>query len=237
MPLGEPNGKRRGRIARFGGTNARVFCKGNVIAILLVRFGLGGLNHRCILAMRGDDERRACEDAFERDRVVHEHVAGRSAHEHLDATNERVIYALDGFEVVVGRTKVEGVVGHRVTLGDGELIVYRIDSDGLWPGVRHLHVARDAASDGRPRFSGDAALVRKPRLAEMHLIVNNARQQKVARKVHFLGGAWYGKPGADGGNTHAFNKQVAFGEAAIIDNTGVFDAKGRHGVHRFKDEG
>ena len=77
VTLGERRGHRRRGIAGIGVADVRVLAGGDVLAPL----GLGGrfrrLDHRSVLAMRGDEGGGVPEDAFERGFLVDEHVAGR----------------------------------------------------------------------------------------------------------------------------------------------------------------
>ena len=100
----------RGLDARFARTDQRMLFSGDVIAPAITRARLVGIDHRRIFAV-GDD-RRGCvaEDRIEGDRVVHQHVAGGGAHEHLDAGSCFRIQTLDVGKVVVGCAEIERVV-------------------------------------------------------------------------------------------------------------------------------
>ena len=54
-----------------------------------------------VFAVRCHKQRRCSKDRFQCIRIVHQHVAGRRAHEDLYAAGEFGVDRLDGFEVAV----------------------------------------------------------------------------------------------------------------------------------------
>src|SRR5690606_23666076 len=82
----------------------------HVVAVALPEAALGLEDHRRVLTVRGDRHASLGEDTLERRGVVDEQVAGRSAHEYLDAAHLRGRGAADLVEVGVRRAEIEAVV-------------------------------------------------------------------------------------------------------------------------------
>lgn len=195
--------------------------EGDVVPV----FGPGGRFVRDdrwrVLAVGGDDERRRREDALEGALVVDQHVAGAGPHEDLDAARQPPVDRLDRVQVVVGRAKVEPVVGHRPGGGSGVLILERAGRHRLRVAVRHLQVARDTAGDGGARFGCDRGLMLEPRLAEMHLVVDHAGQQVGAGRVDDLGATWRRHVHPE--DAPPGHRQVAHDHGALVDDLRVDD--------------
>ena len=211
--------QRRGLVAGIHRADARMLGEGDVVAEARRRRGFVGENGRRVFAVRGDEQRTVREDALQGAFVVHQHVARGRAHEHLDAAGLGDVHRLDRFQVVVGGAQIEGEVGHRAPRGAGVLVEQRGVVHRLRIAVRHLHHAGDAAGRRRAGFAGDVALVLEARFAEMHLVVDHARQQPRAGQRDLLR--------ADGAETaaDAFDAAIADGHVGneappLVDDRG-----------------
>ena len=193
--------------------------------------GFVGEDRRRVFAVRGDQERAVREDALQRAFVVHQHVARRGAHEHLDAARLGDVHALDGVEIVVRGAQVEGVVGHGTAGRAGVLVQQRVVVDGLRIAVGHLHHARDATGNRRSRFAGDVALVLEARFAEMHLIVDHAGQQPLARQVDLFCAP--AETAADALDAAIANGDVRHHALAFVDDGGVLEQPVGHRIPAF----
>jgi hypothetical protein len=127
--------------------------------------------------VRDDRRRRVAEDAVEDVRVVDQHVAGGCAHEHLDARRGARIQRLDRGEVVVARAHVEAEVAPGAAGGALVLVLQRRRIERGRVGVGHVHEGGQATGHGRGRFGRDVGLVLHARFAEVHLVIDHARQQ------------------------------------------------------------
>ena len=131
---------------------------------------------RLVLAVRGDRHGRLGEQGAERTLVVDEHVAGRRAHEELDAADPLRVEATDLLDIVVRRAEVERVVDHRGFGRPLELFFQQSVRYGGRLDVGHIHVGGHSSRRRRDRFAVQIALVGQTRLAEVHLVVDHAGQ-------------------------------------------------------------
>ena len=209
-------------------TDVRMHVRGQRIAVLFLEGLQVGIDHRRVFAVRDDRGRAFAEDRVQRFRVVDQHVAGRSTHEHLHARGLLRVQRTDRFQVVIAGAVVEAVVGpgaaaRELVLGfqDGRIQRRRV-------GVGHVHEAGQATGHGRGRFAGDVALVGQARFAEMHLVVDHAGQQPAPGGVHHLLAVARRQPVADLRNAAVLDAQVAVEGAAFVDHPGVGDEGGGH---------
>ena len=219
---GQLDREARRAVAGLDGSNARVLAERYLLAVSLPGPGLVRENRRRVLAVGGHQQGRVGEDALQRPLVVHQHVAGARAHEHLDAARAMPVDRLHRLEVVVGGAEVEPPVRHRAGGGAGVLVLERLGRHRLRPAVGHLQEAGDAARDGGPRLGRDGGLVLQPRLAEVHLIVDHARQQPGALGVD--DGGPVGAARTDPGDASPGDRQVSLDDGAFVDDAGVDDA-------------
>ena len=149
----EPRVVTRGQLDREAGrlvtglfrSDTGVLAERNVIAVSGAGGRFIGDDGRGMFAVRRNDQRRAGKDALEGAFVIDQHVASARSHEHLDTTREPLVDRFDRFEVVIGGAKVEAVVRHRPGGGSGVLVRECLGRDRLRLGVRHFHIAGDAA--------------------------------------------------------------------------------------------
>lgn len=182
--------------------------------------------------MGDQDGRRAGEQALQHGRVVHQHVAGRGAHEHLDAGHLARIDGGHGVEIVVRDAEMEGVIGQRIARRYRLLFCHGGHRQRRRPGVRHVHETGDAPRHSRRRLGRYAALVGQPRLAEMHLVVDHAGQQPLPGGVDFLVGTSHDAR-RDLVDAAMTNQQVALEDAAFVDQAGVANEQRGHGQNSF----
>lgn len=140
---------------------------------------------RLVLAMCRDKHRAARKEVFERRWVVHEHVPGRTAHKSLDPADGSRVGFQHLVEVVIGRAEEKRVVRERGACCDGEFFGQFFLRRGGRVGVRHFHETGRTARDGRPAFGKNIRFVRKTRLAEMHLVVDDSWDDGLSGEVEF----------------------------------------------------
>ena len=225
--LGQAHGQLgRGVAGRFG-ADQRVLLERHVLAPARPRGGFVDEDHGRVFAMGDHHQLRAREDRRQRGGIIHQHIAGGCAHEHLHCTGFVRLQPRDFFGVVVGGAKVEGVVavhapgrhgvffGQTLAGGDGGVV------------VRHVEHAGDAARHGRRRLGGQVALVRQAGLTEMHLIVDHAGDQRPAlRVVHRVAGR-AADLRRDPFDAFAHDQDIGVELFAFIDDAGVGDQHGR----------
>ena len=221
VAAGQFDREARRPVAGVDRADARVLAERYLLSVPLPRPRLVRENGRRVLAVGGHQQRRVGEDALQGPLVVHQHVAGARAHEHLDAARAVTVDRLHRVEVVVGGAEVEPPVRHRARGGAGVLVRQRLGRHRQGPAVGHLQEAGDAPRDGRPRLGGDGALVLEARLAEVHLVVDHPREQPAARGVD---DGSVGGPRVDAGDAASGYRQVALDDPAFVDDAGVDDA-------------
>ena len=188
-----------------------------------LKSGEVGVDRRRVLAVGDDRRRRLAEDRIERVGVVDQHVAGRGAHEHLDARRGQRIQRADRLEVVVAGAQVEPVVAPGAPRGAVVLVLQRGGIERRRRRVGHVHEAGQPAGDRRRGFGGDVGLVFQAGFAEMHLVVDHARQQPAAGGVDHVFAVARRQAAADLGDATAADAQVAIELAAFVDQAGVDD--------------
>jgi len=116
-------------------------------------------------------------------------VAGRRAHEHLDTRRTRQPFQLaDAPGILARAADPEGKIAMHAAGGAPHLVGKRRFAGGEWIGVGHLEDSRDAAEHGRARTCLQIFLVLQARLAEMHLGVDDTRQDVQPPAVDRLAG-------------------------------------------------
>ena len=224
---GKIDRQRRGLVARLDGADVGMLGEGDVVTVPLPGPGFVGENRGGVFAVGGDHQRGSGEYALECGGVVHQHVAGAGAHEHLDAAGGGGVDRLDRLQVVVGRAQVEGVVGVGVAGGPAVLVVQRGLVDGQRVAVGHLHVAGDAARHGGCRLRGDGSLVGEAGFAKVGLVIDHAGQQPGAFGIEDFGSA--AGCGAHCRNASVLDQQIAFDYRTFVDDACVDDALSGHG--------
>jgi len=88
--------------------------------------------------------------------------------------------------IVVRHAHEEGVVGQRGVGRNPIFVFQKLLREGVGHRVGHLHERRRAARHGSAGLGGDGGFVRKARLPEMHLVVDQAGQQGPAERDKIL---------------------------------------------------
>ena len=136
------------------------------------------------------------------------------------------------FQVVVGGTEVEAVVGGG---GVGGYLVFGfegVDGGGLGIDVGHFHETGGATGDGGPGFTGDGSLVGQARFPEMDLIIDHPGDEVTACGIdhHGIGGA---DVRGDAGDPLTLDQDVGSIDAAFVDQGGILDKQFVHGGFQF----
>ena len=91
-----------------------------------------------------------------------------------------------------------------------ELFVERFHRGGLRHGVRHIEIGGHATIGCCPALALDVGLARQSRLSEMHMIVDDTRNDVAARSIHLaVGTRWCLIAFDDVGNQTVFDEQVS----------------------------
>ncbi len=137
-----------------------------------------------VLGMKGGAAARVPQDREHALVVLDQQVAGRRAHEHLDAGSTRQALELADVAGIVARAAdPEGEVAMHAVRAAPHLVGQRFRAGGQRVGVGHLEDGGDAAQHRRARAAFQVFLVLQPGLAEMHLAVDHAGQDVQAAAV------------------------------------------------------
>ena len=147
------------------------------------------MNRLLIFTMRRNQARRLTEEAHQHLVFVHQHVARAAAHEQLDAAHRFRVGLHDFSKVVIGGPKIERVVGQRLLSRQVKLLLQKVLRRGLRHRVGHIHERGHAPGNGGTAFGVDVSLVRHSRLTEMHMLIDDARNQILSGAVNHGGGA------------------------------------------------
>ena len=146
--------------------------------------GLALIQARLVLAV----ERRAAAGLLE-DRqhpliVGDQEAPGRGAHEHLDPrrAGQPLEFGNVG-DIVVRAADPEGEVAMHAALRPGELVGERVCARRQRIGVGHFEHRGHAAENGRARPGLQVLFMNEPRLAKMHLGIDDARKNMKAAAV------------------------------------------------------
>ena len=121
------------------------------------------------------------EDARQRLLIVDEQVAGGRAHEYFDAGSAWELLQLRQLLDILPRgTDEEGKVAMHAPAPAPDLIGEHLRAHRRGLGVRHLEHSGDAAKHGGPAAGFEVFLMLQPRLAEMHLGIDDARKDMQA---------------------------------------------------------
>jgi hypothetical protein len=210
-----PPGGDHGRLMVADPGMVRVF----VSARQPLRIGADG---RFVLAVRADRERRFSKDPLQRVLLVHQQITRTGTDEDLDSGSPP--RPLQFAEVVRRGADIEAVVHHAFLCRQRELLLQRGDRDRRGLCVGHLQKRRHA-----PFGAGEAPGVQvlfmfQPRLAEVHLVVDNARQEMEARRVDHLVGLRAVRR-IDAGDLLTFDQDVDKPLAVRQDAGRIFDER------------
>ena len=161
--------------------------------------------------------------AGERLLVVDEQVAGRGAHEHFDAGGARkLLQPRQLLDILPRGADEEGEVAMHAAAPAPDFIGERLGAHRRGLGVRHLEDGRDPAKHGGPAAGLEVFLVLEPRLAEMHLCVDDTRQDVQAGGVQGLARV-LGREVANRNDSAVLHTDIGKPFARMIDEGRAFD--------------
>ncbi len=222
-----------GTVASLGVANARVGGCRNTFTEALSPARQVGFDPRRVFAMAQQQGRNAGEQALQGRQVVHQHVAGGGAHEHLHRGDIAWIEGGHGVEVVAADAEVETVVGHAMGGGEALLFRQRFEAQRRRAGIGHVHETGDAARHGGAGFAGDRALLWITRLAEVHLVVDHSRQQVASGGIDLPAGAAVFQAAGDAFDATVADQQIAFAYLPLVDHPGIADQQALHVQNSF----
>ncbi len=142
-----------------------------------------------ILGMEGGAPLDQRQDARQRLLVVDEQIAGGGAHEDFDARGAGELFEGRKLLDIVARGADEkGEVAMHAPAPARDLGGERLGAHRCGLRVRHLEDGGDAAQHRRPAAGFQILFMLEPRLAEMHLGVDDARQHMQAGGIEGLAG-------------------------------------------------
>ena len=206
---------------------------GHVLAVALAESIGVGADDLFVLPVHGYQPGER-EDTLQCLFLVNEHVACGGAEEDLQPRNLLRVEPVNLRGVVVGGAEEEGVVGVGDVRGASHLVLPGLKRHRLGLGVGHIHEGGDASGHCGTALCLDVSLMGETRVAEVHLVVDDARQQPLAAKVlcclagglQFFGRVTF----ADFGYAVAVDDEVA-GEVVIAcDDAGVVEQCAGHQI-------
>ena len=149
--------------------------------------GLALIQARLVLAV----ERRAAAGLLENRQhaliVSDQETPGRGAHEHLDPRRAGQPFKFgDSGDIVVRAADPEGEVAMHATFRAGEFVGERVSAGGQRIGVGHFKHRGHPAENCRARAGLQVLFMNEPRLAKMHLGVDDARKNMEAPAIDAL---------------------------------------------------
>ena len=193
----------------------------HVVAVARQRRPLPRADHRRILAVGEDDERRLGEQPLQRFGAIDEHIARGRAHERLDAARLVRFERANLLDVAVGRAKMKTVITRAAACRRSVLVPERLARRRLRTDIRHVHEAGDAACRRRRRLGREVPLVRQARLAEVHLIVDHPGHQNRALGVDDPHAGGRGDIGGHFLDALTANQYVTLGRGRFVDQPRV----------------
>ena len=171
-----------------------------------------------VLGMEGGAAARVPQDRGDAFVVLDQKVAGRRAHEDLDASSARQALQLSEIpRIVASAADPEREIAMHAAGGALHLVGERSLARGQRFGVGHLEDGGDAAQHRRARAGLEVFLVLHTGFAEMHLAVDHTRQDVQAGAIDgFLGGGTAEIP--YGGDAAVPDADVADALAVLIDH-------------------
>ncbi len=230
--LGQRHRHAGGFVARLVTADAAMLAHRHILAPLGPRRLFQHLDGRGVFAVSNDHHRTLAEDGRQGLLIVHQHVAGRGAHEHLDPAGLLGVETLDLFQVVVGGTQIEAVVGDGGVGGDLVFGFEGVEGGGLGIDVGHFHETGGTTGDGGPGFTGDGSLVGQPRFPEVDLIIDHSGDEVATCGIdhHRIVRV---DIGCDAGNPFPLDQHVGGIDTAFVDQGGILDKQFVHGGFQF----
>ena len=89
--------------------------------------------------------------------------------------------------IIIGGTKEERIVHVALLAGECLFLFQSLDGRSLRHGIGHIEIRGHATCRCRPTLSIDISLFRQTRLTEVHMIIDDARQNETSRGIdHFI---------------------------------------------------
>ena len=175
--LSQLNSERRRAQTRLFVTDKRMKTDVEVFAILSLVFSCVFTDDSLVFAVSGNKHTSFGENLSQRIHAVNQHISGTGTHEQLDAAHMLLVYQRQQIRIVVSRTKVERVVHKALAGGILKLIVKCLDGSSLRLAVGHIHERSHTTGSSGSRLGSHLRLMRKPRIAEVNMVVYHTRQQ------------------------------------------------------------
>ena len=186
MLLGQLYGQFGTLITGFLTADLRMMRHLRIIAILLDGSSHIPIDDLRILAMGHDGQRGGSEDLLKGFPAVHQHVSRRASHKQFDARDTMSIQLREQFHIIVGSAKEERVVHVTLPGRKYEFLFQSLKGGGLRHCVGHVEKSRHATCCRCTALTLDIGLSRQSWLTEMHVIIDDTRQDKTARSIYEL---------------------------------------------------
>ena len=114
---------------------------------------------------------------------VNKHVARARPHEELDARNALAVELGESVNIVVCGPKEEAIVHMAALPSPFEFVVKRLERGCLRNGVRHIEKAGHTSECSSTALAFYISLFGQSRLTEMHMRVDDSRQNETPRSI------------------------------------------------------
>ncbi len=179
--------RQRQEIARRHDRRFRVAPFGMARRVALAAQGFAGVEARLVLAVKRDAPPRLGKQRPQQRRIVDQQIAGGRSHEHLDRRRSVQPFEPGKFVDIVRRgARVEGEVAMHPAASPRHFVGQRFGSGRRRIGVRHFEYCGHAAQHRGAAAAFEILAVLTARLAEMHMAVDDARQDMQAPRVEIL---------------------------------------------------
>ena len=173
--------------------------------------------------MKGGTPLDQRKDSGKRLLVVDEQVSSGGAHEDFDARGSREPFQAGKLLDILARGADEkGKVAIHASVPARDLVGESIGANRYGPRVGHLEHGGDAPQDRRPAARYEILLMLEPRLPEMHLGVDDARQHVQAGRIEGLAGGTGGE-GADRRDAAVPDADICETLAGMVDEGPTLD--------------
>jgi len=183
--LGQAEGALRGFVASFRAADDGVELHRHIVAVHFPVFFLVLLHDLLFFRVDGDDGVAIGKQLFHRLRVVGQQIAllGKVQTVIGNAHQLARIGLNDFVQVIAIDAQEEGVIGQRFFGSDLILLVQALDSQRIGDGVGHIDERGNATRYCRFAFGMQVCFMGSPRVPEVHLPVDNAREEVFAFSI------------------------------------------------------